>query len=235
MGRATAILWPNCNFAWPMLGIHISRMAEDLVIYSTAEFGFVTLADTIDWQQFDAAKEKPRFDGTGQGQNRAADGQPDGDFDPAQGLPMTYDKADTRKTRSRCLIRYTIAITLPVCAAVIATLRVNEDKMKAALDPAMLSTDVAQYLVRRGVPFREAHHMAGRAGGPAQGKAIPMSELSQGDWRSISPRYTFGDDIREVFNFAQSVKSRAGGGTGEVKGQIKRAQKALAKNLKGEG
>ncbi|HQV70396.1 MAG TPA: argininosuccinate lyase [Thermoflexales bacterium] len=217
------------QFCLAMLGIHISRMAEDLVIYSTAEFGFVTLADTYSTgSSLMPQKKNPDSMELAKGKSARLMGNLMAILTLLKGLPMTYDK-DMQEDKEPLFDSLdTIAMTLPVCAAVIATLRVNADRMQAALDPAMLSTDVAEYLVRRGVPFREAHHMAGRAVALAEGKAIPMSELSQDDWRSISPH--FGDDIRAVFNFAQSVKSRAVvGGTGEVKGQIKRAQKALAK------
>jgi argininosuccinate lyase len=106
----------------------------------------------------------------------------------------------------------TLALTLPVVAGAIDTLRVNADRMRAALDPAMLATDVAEYLARRGVPFREAHHLAGRAVALAESKGLRLDELSDADWQSVSPH--FGPDIRGVFDFAQSVASRdVSGGT----------------------
>jgi argininosuccinate lyase len=110
----------------------------------------------------------------------------------------------------------------------VSTLKVNADKMRAALDPAMLATDVAEYLVRKGVPFREAHHLSGRAVSLAEGKGVKLSELEMGDWRLISPH--FGDDIVNAFNFEQSVASRdVAGGTSprSIKAQIKQVKRLM--------
>ena len=125
---------------------------------------------------------------------------------------MTYNK-DLQEDKEGLFDSLdTLSLTLQVSAGAVQTLKVNTSKMRAALDPAMLATDVAEYLVRKGVPFREAHHLSGAAVAMAEQKGVQMSELEIGDWRSISEH--FGDDIVKVFNFEQSVASRdVAGGT----------------------
>jgi argininosuccinate lyase len=118
-----------------------------------------------------------------------------------------------------------LGITLPVVAGAVRTLRVNAGRMSAALDPAMLATDVAEYLVRKGVPFRDAHHLSGQAVALAEQRGIPMSALTEEDWHSLSPH--FGHDVRQVFDFSQSVASRdVPGGTSPraIREQIEQAE-----------
>ena len=79
--------------------------------------------------------------------------------------------------------------------------------MRAALDEAMLSTDLADYLVRRGVPFREAHHISGRIVRRAEDRAVPLSELTLDDFKAESD--VFEEDVFAVFDFDESVARRA--------------------------
>jgi argininosuccinate lyase len=105
--------------------------------------------------------------------------------------------------------------------------------MRDALDPAMLATDVAEYLVRKGVPFREAHHLSGQAVTLAEKRGVKLSELESGDWKFISS--FFDEDIHRVFDFEHSVASRdVVGGTSPraIREQIKRAKRQLDKKAK---
>lgn len=194
-------------FCCAMVGIHLSRLAEDLVIYSTAEFGFVTFDDAYSTgSSLMPQKKNP----DAMELARAKCGRLVGNLTTLltllKGLPMTYDK-DLQEDKEPLFDTVdTLSITLPVVAAAIRTLRINEQRMSAALDHAMLATDVAEYLVRKGVPFRDAHHASGRAVALAEQKGIVMSALSLDDWRSIHTG--FDADIQAVFNFRQSVASR---------------------------
>jgi argininosuccinate lyase len=216
-------------FCCAMIGLHVSRMAEDLVLYSTAEFGFVTFADAYSTgSSLMPQKKNPDAMELARGKSGRLVGNLVGLLTVLKGLPMTYNK-DLQEDKEGLFDSLdTLSLTLQVSAGAVSTLKVNADKMRAALDPAMLATDVAEYLVRKGVPFREAHHLSGRAVSLAEGKGVKLSELEMGDWRLISPH--FGDDIVNAFNFEQSVASRdVAGGTSprSIKAQIKQVKRLM--------
>ena len=110
-------------------------------------------------------------------------------------------------------------------SAVVRSLRLNEGKMRAALSDDMLATDLADYLVRQGVPFREAHHIVGRAVAQASQRGIGLPALSLSELQALSA--AFGPDVTAVFDFEQSVARRAAqGGTAP---QAVREQIAVAR------
>lgn len=95
---------------------------------------------------------------------------------------------------------------------VMSTLTVNAPAMRAALSLDMLATDLAYYLVRRGLPFREAHHASGRCVAAAEAKSLALADLPLEDFASAHP--LFGKDVKEVFDFERSVEQyTAAGGT----------------------
>jgi argininosuccinate lyase len=216
-------------FCCAMIGLHVSRMAEDLVLYSTAEFGFVTFADAYSTgSSLMPQKKNPDAMELARGKSGRLLGNLVGLLTVLKGLPMTYNK-DLQEDKEGLFDSLdTLSLTLQVSAGAVHTLKVNAGKMRDALDPAMLATDIAEYLVRKGVPFREAHHLSGRAVSMAEGKGVKLSELEIGDWRLISPH--FGEDIVRVFNYEQSVASRdVAGGTSprSINVQIKQARKLM--------
>ncbi len=145
-----------------------------------------------------------------------------------KGLPSSYDKDMQEDKQPLFDAADTIELTLPVAAGAIATARFNHDRMHAALDEPMLATDLADYLVARGVPFREAHHAVGALVREAEGRGATLSALPLGSYRSAHP--SFGDDAKSVFDFARSAAARrAAGGTAPdaVREQIVRARAAL--------
>jgi argininosuccinate lyase len=213
-------------FCCTLIGTHLSRMSEDLVIYSSAEFGFVTFADAYSTgSSLMPQKKNPDAIELARGKSGRLTGNLIALLTTFKGLPMSYDK-DMQEDKEPLFDSLdTLSLTLTVAAGAVRTLRANPARMAAALDPAMLATDVAEYLVRKGVPFRDAHHLSGHAVALAEQKGIAMSALSDEDWRSISPH--FEPDIRAVFNFAQSVASRdVTGGTSprSIREQIEQAQ-----------
>ena len=194
-------------FCCAMVGAHLSRMAEDLVIYSTAEFGFVTFDDAYSTgSSLMPQKKNPDAMELARGKSARLTGNLMALLTLLKGLPMTYNK-DLQEDKEPLFDSLdTLNITLPVVAAAVRTLRLNANRMLAALDPFMLATDVAEYLVRKGLPFREAHHLSGRAVALAEKKGIVLSALRDEDWNELSPH--FGPDIHAVFDFAQSAASR---------------------------
>jgi argininosuccinate lyase len=117
-----------------------------------------------------------------------------------------------------------------VAAGVVRTLKVNAEAMAAALDDAMLATDLANYLVRRGVPFRQSHELVGRAVQRAETLGLPLRELPLAEFRAISR--AFDSDLYAVFDHWRSVEARdsyGGTATAAVQQQIDRARAVLCK------
>jgi argininosuccinate lyase len=221
-------------FCCALTGVHLSRLAEDLIIYSTAEFSFVTFDDAYSTgSSLMPQKKNPDAMELARGKSGRLIGNLMSMLTVLKGLPMTYNK-DLQEDKEGLFDSLdTLGLTLPVVAGAIGTLWVNADKMRAALDPAMLATDVAEYLVRKGVPFREAHHLSGRAVALAERRGVGIDALDLNDWRGISPKFdvdiagVFGYE-REAVLYEQSVASRdVTGGTSPraVKEQIKQAER----------
>ena len=223
-------------FCCALIGVHVSRLSEDLIIYSTAEFGFVTFDDAYSTgSSLMPQKKNPDAVELARGKSGRLVGNLMAMLTLLKGLPMTYNK-DLQEDKEQVFDSFdTLNITLPVVSGAIRTLKVHTDKMQAALSPAMLATDVAEYLVRKGVPFRDAHHLSGRAVSLAEQRGTGIDNLDLNDWKSISPH--FGTDIAHIFgyeqsavSYSQSVNSRdVVGGTSAraIREQIKRARAAV--------
>lgn len=195
---------------------HLSRFAEDLIIYSSAEFGFVRLSDRYaTGSSLMPQKKNPDALELLRGKAGRMTGALTGLLITIKGLPSTYNKDLQEDKEPLFDVVDTMSSTLRITAGVLQTLSVNPDRMKAALDPAMLATDLADYLVRRGVPFRETHHVAGEAVKLAEKRGVVLSELTPDDLRSLHP--SFEDDVTAVWDFESSVESRdVDGGTGRA-------------------
>ncbi|KAI0025176.1 argininosuccinate lyase [Xylariomycetidae sp. FL0641] len=196
-----------------MLMQHVSRWAEDLIVYSTAEFGFVRLADAYSTgSSLMPQKKNPDSLELLRGKAGRVFGQMAGFLATLKGLPSTYNK-DLQESWEVMLDSVkTVGDSLQIATGVLATLEIQPARMRAALDPFMLATDVADYLVRKGVPFRETHHISGRVVALAEQTATPMNRLSYDQLRGVDPR--FGPDIADYFDYERSVEMRsAKGGT----------------------
>jgi argininosuccinate lyase len=146
-----------------------------------------------------------------------------------KGLPSTYNK-DLQESVEPMLDHVkTVSDSIQIANGVLATLTVRPDRMQASLDPFMLATDLADYLVRKGVPFRETHHISGRCVALSEQTGIPMNELTYEQLKGVDAR--FEKDISEVFNYEKSVEMRsARGGTSKssVLEQIKVLKEMIA-------
>lgn len=195
---------------------HISRWAEDLIIYSSAEFGFVRLADAYSTgSSLMPQKKNPDSLELLRGKSGRAFGHMAGFMMTLKGLPSTYNK-DLQESVEPLLDHVkTVGDSIQIAEGVLATLATQSEKMKAALDPFMLATDVADYLVRKGVPFRETHHISGRVVALSEQTGTPMNELSYEQMRGVDER--FEEDIKETFDYVKSVEMRsARGGTSKT-------------------
>lgn len=125
----------------------------------------------------------------------------------------------------------TVSTCIKITQGVLATLKVHGDKMKAALTDDMLATDIADYLVRKGVPFRQTHHIAGAIVRKAEEANVSISGLSLQDFKEISP--LFEDDISQVFDFERSVEQRStygGTSSSSVLAQIAALESYVSQN-----
>lgn len=196
---------------------HISRWAEDLILYSSTEFGFVSIADAYSTGS-SLMPQKKNPDGLEllRGKAGRAFGHMAGLMMTQKGLPSTYNK-DLQESWEPMLDHVkTISDSVQIANGVLATLTVRQDRMRAALDPFMLSTDLADYLVRKGVPFRETHHISGRCVAKSEELGVPMNELSLEQLQAIDGR--FMEDVLNTFNYETSVEMRsAKGGTSRAR------------------
>ncbi len=208
---------------------HISRWAEDLIIYSTAEFGFVRLADAYSTgSSLMPQKKNPDSLELLRGKSGRVFGYMAGLMMSVKGLPSTYNKDLQESFEPMLQGVKTTADSIQIATGVLSTLTIFPDKMKAALTPDMLATDLADYLVRKGVPFRETHHISGRVVALAEKEGKPMDKLSLQQLQGVDKR--FSDDVMQAFNYESSVEKRTVlGGTSKksVEEQIQRIQELL--------
>ena len=148
-----------------------------------------------------------------------------------KGIPSTYDK-DLQEDKEPLLDAIeTLRLALPVAAGIVATLRVNADRMAAALGDDMLATELADYLVLKGVPFRESHHLVGQAVRRATESGHTLRSLPLPVYQQVDGR--FGEDLYQVLDMRRAVERRdvpCGTSTRAVKAQIGKAQALLTGN-----
>uniref|UniRef100_A0A8C1H0L7 Argininosuccinate lyase n=1 Tax=Cyprinus carpio carpio TaxID=630221 RepID=A0A8C1H0L7_CYPCA len=192
---------------------HLSKMAEDLILYSTKEFSFITLTDAYSTGS-SLMPQKKNADSLELIRSKAGRvfGRCAGFLMTLKGLPSTYNK-DLQEDKEAMFDTYdTVHAVLQVATGVISTLKVNQPAMEGALSPDMLATDLAYYLVRKGMPFREAHSCAGKAVYIAESKNIHLSKLTVEDLQTVSP--LFDKDVSSVWDYTKSVEQySAPGGT----------------------
>ncbi|OMH86101.1 putative argininosuccinate lyase [Zancudomyces culisetae] len=192
---------------------HISRLSEDFIIYSSAEFGFVTLSDAYSTgSSIMPQKKNPDSLELLRGKAGRVFGNMSGFMMTYKGTPSSYNK-DLQEDKEPVFDSHTtIYSSLKIVAAVIATMKINSKNTHAALTDDLLATDLADYLVRKGLPFRDAHHVSGSAVNLCEAKNVQLSQLSLSDLQSLHPLFT--DDVSNIWNFTQCVENRSStGGT----------------------
>jgi argininosuccinate lyase len=206
-------------------------MAEEIVIWSTPQFGFVRLSDSFSTGS-SIMPQKKNPDAAEL--IRAKTGRVNGDLfallTVMKGLPLAYSKDMQEDKEAVFDAAETIELTLAAMTGMVADLTVNDAAMKKAAGSGYsTATDLADWLVREaGIPFREAHHATGRAVALAEEKGCPLERLSLEDLRSINGAITA--DVFSVLSVRNSVKSRSSfGGTApaEVRRQIRYWKKRL--------
>uniref|UniRef100_A0A4W3JGR0 Argininosuccinate lyase n=1 Tax=Callorhinchus milii TaxID=7868 RepID=A0A4W3JGR0_CALMI len=192
---------------------HLSKVAEDLIIYSSKEFGFVILSDAYSTGS-SLMPQKKNPDSLELIRSKAGRvfGRCSGFLMNLKGLPSTYNK-DLQEDKEAMFDSFdTMTAVLQVATGVISTLQINEANMRAALSPDMLATDLAYYLVRKKMPFRDAHSASGRVVHLAETKGVAVNELSLEELKTVSS--LFESDVSQVWDYTHSVEQyQATGGT----------------------
>jgi argininosuccinate lyase len=224
-------------FTGALIGTHLSRLAEDLVFYSSAEYGFVRLADRYSTgSSIMPQKKNPDSMELARGKSGRLLGNLVTLMTVLKGLPSTYNK-DLQEDKQPIFDTLdTLRLTLPVVAGAVATLTLNVERMAAALDDSILATDIADELVRIGVPFREAHGLVGRLVRRAEALDVPLGALPGGEVAAVHSGLAAG--YSALFDRRRSANARnVAGGTARiaVEQQIAAAETALARKVDDHG
>jgi argininosuccinate lyase len=201
-------------FVFAMIAVDLSRLAEDIIIWSSTEFGYVTLHDS--WSTGSSImpqKKNPDIAELARGKSGRLIGNLTGLLATLKAQPLAYNR-DLQEDKEPVFDSVTqLELLLPAMAGLVGSLTFDVERM-AKLAPAgyTLATDIAEWLVRQGVPFRSAHEAAGAAVRVAEGRGVGLEELTDDELAAISPELT--SQVRDVLTIEGSVSSRdARGGT----------------------
>jgi argininosuccinate lyase len=239
-GTASRDVAAEFAFVAAMIGVDLSRISEEIIAWATKEFSFVTLDDA--WSTGSSImpqKKNPDVAELARGKAGRLIGDLTGLLATLKGLPLAYNR-DLQEDKEPVFDAVdTLEVLLPAVAGMVATLHFHTDRM-ASLAPQgfALATDIAEWLVRQGVPFRDAHQISGACvrrceqRSVAEGRSVELWDLTVEDLREISPHLT--PEVKDVLSTEGSLSSRDGvGGTAPVRvaEQLGFAQDALAKHL----
>ncbi|WP_022887032.1 argininosuccinate lyase [Glaciibacter superstes] len=231
-GTASRDLVAEFAFITAQIGIDISRLAEEIILWNTREFDFVTLDDAYSTgSSIMPQKKNPDIAELARGKSGRLIGNLTGLLTTLKGLPLAYNR-DLQEDKEPVFDSIeTLEVLLPAFTGMVATLRFNTDRM-AELAPQgfSLATDVAEWLVKRHVTFRDAHEITGSFVKYAEDHDLQLHEVDDDALRSISEHLT--PDVRDVLTIEGSVSSRDGhGGTAPVRVAEQRA--ALVERVRG--
>jgi len=211
-----------------MLMMHASRISEELIIWSTSEFNFITLSDEYSTgSSIMPQKKNPDVPELIRGKTGRAYGNLIALLTVMKGLPLAYNK-DTQEDKEPVFDSVKNAlISIEILKETLRTMTINKEKMlKACKKGHLTATDLADYLVKKGIPFREAHHITGKAVALAEKKGVDLSDLSLEELKSIDNRIENDLDL-SLENSMKSRKSYGATAPERVKEQIKYFEKFL--------
>ena len=213
-GTASRDFAAEIAFCLAMLGVNLSRIAEEVIIWTTAEFRFAVLDDA--WATGSSImpqKKNPDVAELTRGKSGRLIGNLTGLLATLKAQPLAYNR-DLQEDKEPLFDSVEqLELLLPALAGMLGTLRFDTDRM-AALAPAgfTLATDIAEWLVRQGVPFRDAHEAAGACVRAAEARGVGLDELTDAELTACSPHLT--GEVRSVLTVTGSIASRdAHGGT----------------------
>ncbi|PYS48329.1 MAG: argininosuccinate lyase [Acidobacteria bacterium] len=196
-----------------ILMLHLSRVAEDIIIYSTAEFGFLELSDAVaTGSSLMPQKKNPDSMELVRGKSGRVFGHLSALLATLKGLPLAYNKDMQEDKEALFDTVDTVTASLEVTATVLRNVRVREERAsEAAARGYMNATELADYLVRKGLPFREAHDTVGRLVLRAIERGVELQDLELDEMKSLSPLVK--EDVYEALSLEQTLatKSQVGG------------------------
>ncbi len=219
-------------YAAAILGIHLSRLSEQLILFNSTEFGFIRLDDAYSTgSSIMPQKKNPDTLELTRGKSGRLIGNLTGLLATLKGLPSTYDK-DLQEDKEPLFDTFdTLDIALAVMAGLIRTLKLQPQRLSAQLEPGLLATELADYLVKKGLPFRAAHGLVGQAVRLAEDREQDLTGLSQEDLQLISEQ--FGPDVTEIFQISTALAQRSvpgGTSTSALQAQLAQARHFLENN-----
>ncbi|MHC1771474.1 MAG: argininosuccinate lyase [Flexilinea sp.] len=220
-----------CDFLYwaSMLGVHLSRCAEAMILYSTMEFGYISLSDNFSTgSSLMPQKKNPDSLELIRGKSGGLTGRLCTMLTTLKGLPSAYDKDLQDDKKLVFESADTASLVMAVMNGVLRTLTVNRDRCKNMINMQALATDIADYLVKKGMPFREAHHAVGKAVKLSETTGTDLAKIPLEKWQEISP--LFDDAVYAIFSLEASISQRSSwGGTSrnQVMKQLAYAEKMI--------
>ena len=222
--------------AGALLAVHLSRIAEDVILWASAEFNFIKIADAYTTgSSLMPQKKNPDIAELTRGKTGRVFGNLMSLLTLLKGLPMTYNR-DLQEDKERLFdTADTVRASTQLMAAMLSNTKINRAACdRAASDPALLATDLADYLVRKGMAFRRAHHVVGAVVALAEKTGKPLNRLTLAELQSVDPvtgTKFFGRDALGVFNLQRAMAKRnltGAPGTKEVAKQLARWREQLS-------
>jgi argininosuccinate lyase len=213
-----------------LIAVHLSRLAEDLVLWSTTEFNFIRISDAYTTgSSLMPQKKNPDVAELARGKSARVIGNLTALLTLLKGLPMTYNRDLQEDKEALFDTADTVRNTVRVMTGLIENIEVKEDVCRAAAsDVSLLATDLADHLVRTGIPFRDAHHIVGKAVAAAEAAGVALDKLSPEQLAAIHP--ALDKSAKSVFALDRAMDQRTilgSPGRAQVKQQIDRWQEIL--------
>ena len=208
-----------------LIAVHLSRLSEDVILWFSSEFNFIKIADAYTTgSSLMPQKKNPDVAELTRGKSARVIGNLVSLLTLLKGLPMTYNR-DLQEDKERLFdTADTVRACVRLMTAMMANTTVNVPACAAAAaDPLLLATDLADYLVRKGMAFRQAHHVVGAVVALAEKSGRPLDRLTLKDFQSVDR--TFGPDVLDVFDLHKAMARRqvtGAPGTKEVQRQLAR-------------
>jgi argininosuccinate lyase len=217
-------------FCLAMISLHLSRLSEDLILWSTSEFGFVEFSDEFSTgSSLMPQKKNPDMAELTRGKTGRVYGNLMSILTILKGLPSSYNR-DLQEDKGALFdSANTVLDALETFSVMLAGVKIDRKRMNsAAKDPDLLATDLAEHLVKQGMPFRHAHEIVGKLVAFAKKEGIPLDQVSRANLRKISARLDL--DLAKILNVKRSLAARTAIGAPaakNVRAQIERWRKEL--------
>ena len=217
--------------ALAIVAMHLSRLAEDIILWFSQEFAFIEIGDAFTTgSSLMPQKKNPDMAELTRGKTGRVYGALMGLLTTMKGLPLTYNR-DLQEDKEGLFDAVdTVSLVLRTLTAMLATVKIRAPRMaQAASDPALMATDLAEALVRQGIPFREAHHQVGRFVAACQKRGLTLAQADLSLMRESIPSAT--EEFLSLFDPRHSTEARnllGGTAPAQVEAQLARWQEALS-------